>query len=81
MNPDPRHTPLRREYRLRVPLGLVSEGAAAATARDPEPEEVAPWVIAAVRAWPRTVEDRLVAFRMGIGVRQVRVARREQPAA
>jgi hypothetical protein len=75
MNRDPRHTPLRREYRLRVPGGAPWP---AAPVREPDPADIAPWVIAAVRARPRSVEDRQVAVRIGIGVRQVRVARRER---
>ena len=42
----------------------------------PEPDDVAPWLIAEVREWPVTVEDRLVAVRIGVGLQQVRRARR-----
>jgi hypothetical protein len=41
-----------------------------------EPGDVAPWLIAEVRAWPVTVEDRDVAVRIGVGAQQVRRARR-----
>jgi hypothetical protein len=40
-----------------------------------EPDDVVPWLIAEVRAWPATVEDRLVAVRIGVGLQQVRRAR------
>jgi hypothetical protein len=40
-----------------------------------EPDDVAPWLIAEVRTWPRSVEDRLVATRIGVSLQQVRRAR------
>ena len=78
MNPDPRHTPLRREYRLCAPTGALHPSK---PIHEPDPEDIAPWVIAAVRTWPRSVEDRQVAVRIGVGVPQVRVARRLLSAA
>ena len=38
-------------------------------------------LIAAVRAWPQTVEDRLVAVRTGVQLQHVRLAREINPAA
>jgi hypothetical protein len=74
MNRD-RRSPDREPYRLRLPAR-----------RDPKPTpcagldqaDVAPWVIAHVRAWPGTVEDTLVAVRIGVQPRHVRVARQER---
>ena len=73
-----RRTPRRRVYELRGPGGSVSaESAGRAVERD----DVARWVVAAVRAWPGSVEDRWVAVRMGVQPDHVRLVREEQPAA
>jgi hypothetical protein len=67
MNPDRRANPSRRRFTPRAP-------------REEEPVrelgQVAAWLIAEVRAWPATVEDRDVAVRIGVGAQQVRRARR-----
>lgn len=73
MNRERRHTHTRRPYRLRVPAGLTPR---CAVESEMDPAELAPWVIPAVRAWPRSVEDRVVAARMGVGLRTVQLARR-----
>ena len=70
MNRDRRSHAKRREYRLRVPHEHRPAH---------EPDDVAPWLIAQVREWPATVEDRLVAVRIGVGLAQVRRARRARP--
>jgi hypothetical protein len=77
MNRD-RRVPAPRPYRLRAPAGrpVVRQ-----EVRAVERDDVAPWVVAAVRAWPGSVEDRLVAVRMGVQPYHVRLARQERPAA
>lgn len=70
MNRDRHVNGKRHEYRLRVPREHRPAH---------EPDDVAPWLIAQVREWPATVEDRLVAVRIGVGLAQVKRARREQP--
>ena len=45
-----------------------------------DPAHVAPWVIAAVRAWPPSVEDRLIAIAVGVQLQHVRLAR-QAPAS
>ena len=77
MNRD-RRTPHRHPYELRGPAG--SE-AAESNGRAVERDDVARWVVAAVTAWPGSVEDRLVAVRMGVQPDHVRLARQERPAA
>ena len=67
MNRDRRSNPRRREVRLR----MLDTGESTIFDAD----QVAPWLIAEVRAWPSTVEDRQVATRVGVGVQQVRRAR------
>jgi hypothetical protein len=64
-----------RPYRLRLPSRRESRPAPGAGL---DRSEVAPWVIAQVRAWPGTVEDRLVAVRIGVQPRHVRVVREER---
>jgi hypothetical protein len=77
MNRD-RRAPHRRVYELRGPSnGVAAESAGRAV----EHGDVAQWVIAAVRSWPGSVEDRLVAVRMGVQPDHVRLARQERPAA
>jgi hypothetical protein len=77
MNRD-RRTPDRHAYELRGPAGSV---AAESTGRAVDRDDVARWVVAAVRSWPGSVEDRLVAVRMGVQPDHVRQAREERPAA
>jgi hypothetical protein len=67
MNPDRRTNPSRRRLTPRAPREDEPVR---------EPGDVAPWLIAEVRAWPATVEDRDVAVRIGVGAQQVRRARR-----
>jgi hypothetical protein len=71
MNRD-RRLARRRVYRLRTPKGVERTS-------DPDDtldlEDVAPWVIATVRQWPRSIEDRVVAVGLGVGLRQVQLAR------
>ncbi len=62
----------RREYRLRVPAGCGRHGPSSLSV---DVEDIAPWVIATARAWPASVEDRLVAVRIGVQPQHVRVAR------
>jgi hypothetical protein len=64
--------------RLRLPEGL---GCAGARVCERDPADIAPWVIAAVLAWPRSVEDRLVAVRIGIQPHHVSAARRGRLAS
>lgn len=71
MNPDRRAQEPRR-YRLR---GVASVAASHPAMPAVERDDVAPWVVAAVRAWPGSVEDRLVAVRMGVQPYHVRLAR------
>jgi hypothetical protein len=77
MNRD-RRAPLPRPYRLR---GAAGRPAIAAVMPAVERDDVAPWVVVAVRAWPGRVEDRLVAVRVGVQPYHVRLAREERPAA
>lgn len=79
MNRDRRSIPRRREHRLCVPTTVKRAGQ---VGRERELTDVAPWVIEQVRAWPGTVDDRLVAVRMGVFVTHVtlaRAARRGRP--
>jgi hypothetical protein len=76
MNRDRHLTHDRRPYRLRLPATGQRPGAAADRL---DPDDIAPWVIAAVRAWPRSVEDRLVAVRTGISLHYVQRVRRTRP--
>ena len=72
MSDRERHTPKRRVHRLRVPRNVPrptdSQGR-----RDPD--DVAPWIVAEVSAWPRTVADGVVAVRIGVWPHHVHFAR------
>jgi hypothetical protein len=72
MNRDWR-APKRRASRLRA-HGVG--GRARASEATLDPADVAPWVIADVRRWPRSVEDRLVAAAVGVQPQHVRMARK-----
>ena len=77
MNPD-RRPAARPRYRLRVATAPARERARA-TARVLDPNDIAPWVIASVRAWPGSVEDSLVAHGVGVSVQHVKLARQARP--
>ena len=78
MNRDRRAISQRREYRLRVPAGPEPSRAPGAAL---DPADIAPWVIAVAREWPRSVEDGLVAVRIGVQPRHVTLARGARPEA
>ena len=40
-----------------------------------DPDDVAPWIVAEVSAWPRTVADGVVAVRIGVWPHHVHFAR------
>jgi hypothetical protein len=61
----------RRPYRLATPR----RGRARASAATVDSADIAPWVTAAVRAWPPSVEDRLVAVGIGVQPQHVQLAR------
>ena len=71
-----RRMPKRREYRLRVRAALTRSRPAVET----DVADIAPWVIVQVRAWPRSVEDRLVAVGMGVWLQHVQTVRAHAPA-
>jgi hypothetical protein len=73
MSDHERHTPKRGAHRLRVPASVPRPAAPAARGRDPD--DVAPWILAEVRAWPRSVADNVVAVRIGVWTHHVRFAR------
>jgi hypothetical protein len=68
-----RRAPERRGYRLATP---ARSGRASASTAMLNPGDIAPWVIAAARAWPPSVEDRLVAVGIGVQPQHVQLARR-----
>lgn len=67
MNRDRRLNPRRHERPLRVPRDIGP--------REHEVGDVAPWLIARVREFPRSLADRHVAARIGVSLQQVRRAR------
>jgi hypothetical protein len=72
MSPD-----RRPPDRLRAATAPARERAKT-TARVLDARDIAPWVIASVRAWPRSVDDRLVADAVGVWPQHVRTARKAQ---
>ena len=76
MNRDRRTDPRRSAYRLRVP---ATSGRGRGPAGSLDPADIAPWVIASARVWPRGADDGLVAARIGVQPQHVRLARRTWP--
>jgi hypothetical protein len=66
----------RRGYRLAT---LSRRGRASASTATLDPADIAPWVTAAVRAWPPSVEDRRVALGIGVQLQHVQHARTARP--
>ena len=69
MNPDRRPTSATTYARERALTAAPALG----------PRDIAPWVIASVREWPQTVEDRLVAAGLGVQLHHVKLAREARP--
>ena len=76
MNRERRATPKRRPCRLATP---TRRPRGRASARPLDPADIAPWVLADVRGWPRSVEDRLVAIALGVQLQHVQHARKARP--
>ena len=77
MNPD-RRPPARSRYRLRAATAPARERAKTRV-RVLDPNDIAPWVIASVRAWPASVDNSLVASGVGVSVQHVKLAREVRP--
>ena len=72
MNRDRGSTVPRRPYRLRVPSELRASHAEPA---EVDPGDIAPWVIADVRACSPRVQNGIVAARLGVGIQHVQLVR------
>ena len=61
------------------PTGTAEDARPRTAAPALDPRDIAPWVIASVRAWPRNVDDSLVALAVGVQVQHVKLAREARP--